>query len=31
MPENLRAAETVDVFKKRLNTHLFIQAFIGFY
>jgi len=27
-PENLRAAETVDVFKKRLKTHLFNQAFI---
>ena len=28
LPENLRAAETVDVFKKRLKTHLFNQAFI---
>lgn len=27
LPENLRAAETVDVFKKRLKTHLFNQAF----
>ena len=31
LPENLRAAETVDVFKKRLKTHLFNQAFIWFY
>ena len=30
LPENLRAAETVDVFKKRLKTHLFNQAFIWF-
>jgi len=28
LPENLRAAETVDVFKKGLKTHLFNQAFI---
>ena len=28
LPENLRAAETVDVFKKRLKTHLFNLAFI---
>ncbi|XP_073349448.1 uncharacterized protein [Pagrus major] len=27
LPENLRAAENVDVFKKRLKTHLFNQAF----
>ena len=31
LPENLRAAETVDDFKKRLKTHLFNQAFIWFY
>ena len=28
LPENLRVAETVEVFKKRLKTHLFNQAFI---
>uniref|UniRef100_A0A3B3I2H5 Reverse transcriptase domain-containing protein n=1 Tax=Oryzias latipes TaxID=8090 RepID=A0A3B3I2H5_ORYLA len=28
LPENLRAAETVEVFKKRLKTHLFSLAFI---
>ena len=27
LPENLRAAETVDVFKKRLKTHLFTLLF----
>ncbi|XP_054864080.1 uncharacterized protein LOC129348233 [Amphiprion ocellaris] len=27
LPENLRTAETVDIFKRRLKTHLFNQAF----
>ena len=27
LPESLRAAENVDIFKKRLKTHLFNQAF----
>ena len=27
LPENIRAAETVDVFKRRLKTHLFKLAF----
>ena len=31
LPENLRVAETVEVFKKRLKTHLFNQAFNWFF
>ena len=31
LPENLRVAETVDVFKKRLKTHLFKSGFYLIY